>query len=85
MAFHSTKNIIRMIKSTKTREVGHVSLTGKNKNTNKNLIGKHERKRGLATIALDRKQRILKIQGVRKWTGFSWLRSVFTGGNLGVR
>jgi hypothetical protein len=74
---YASLNIIRVIKSRRTRWAGHVTRMGTIRNVYNILIGKLEGKRPLGRprrrwgIILER---ILGKQGAKLWTGFIWLR-----------
>jgi hypothetical protein len=74
-----------MIKSRRTRWVGHVACMGEMTNTYKILVGKSEGKRP-RDPSVDRRiilQWLLDKQGGKVWNGFIWCRIVTMVGFCG--
>ena len=75
-------NIVRVIKSRRTRWAEHVARMGKRRGVYRILVGKPEGKRPLGRPRRrwkDNIKMVLQEVGVWVWTGSSWLR-IGTGG-----
>jgi hypothetical protein len=66
-----------MIKSRRMKWEEHVALTGEKINAFKVLVGKQKKRDHFKVLSVDDRvivKLMLKKQGGRVWTGFSWLR-----------
>ena len=79
---YSPPNIVRVIKSTRMRWVGHVARMGEGRGVHRGLVRKIEGRRPLGRPRRrweDNIQMDLQEVGCRAWTGLIWLR-IGTGG-----
>jgi hypothetical protein len=83
---YSSPDIIRKIKSRRTRWAGHVARMGEDRKVYRVLVGNPEGKRPLARLRRRWEDRIRMYLreigwGGGLWSGFTWLR-IGTGGGL---
>jgi hypothetical protein len=82
---YSSPDIVRQIKSRRTRWAGHVARMGEGRNVYRVKVGKLERKDHLEDQGIDGRLGLTwtlrrLVGGV--WSGFSWLRIGIVGGLL---
>jgi hypothetical protein len=81
---YASPNIVRVIRSRRTRCAGHVARMGEMRNGYNILVGEFERKRLLGRTRRrweDRLEWILGKYGGKVWTGRIWFR-IWTSGVL---
>jgi hypothetical protein len=82
---YSSPDIIRLIKSRRTRWAGHVARMGEGRNVYRVLVGKPEEKSPLGRLRGRWEDGIkidLRVIGWGVWSGFTWLRVGSVGGLL---
>jgi hypothetical protein len=82
---YCSPNIVRVIKSRRTKKTGHVSRVGERRGVYRVLVGEHERKRPLGRPGhrwADNIKMDLQEVGWGVWTGLGWLRIGTGGGRL---
>jgi hypothetical protein len=81
----SSPDSLRVIKGGKKTQAEHVTRMGQLRNSYRNFLGNLKGKDRLGVISVHGRIRlkwISKIQDIRMWTGFIWLRIGTSGGLL---